>query len=91
VILLNPNHLLLKEANVKEFIENIARALVDHPDSVIVSEVEGEKTTVYELRVAQEDLGKVIGRKGQTAKAIRTIIAAVSAKKGKRALLEILE
>ena len=76
---------------MKEFIEHIARALVDHPDNVEVSEVEGEKTTVYELRVAPEDLGKVIGRKGQTAKAIRTLIAAVSAKKGKRALLEILE
>ena len=76
---------------MKEFIEFIARALVDHPDNVVVSEVEGEKTTVYELRVAQEDLGKVIGRKGQTAKAIRILISAVSAKKGKRALLEILE
>ena len=76
---------------MKEFIEFIARALVDNPENVEVSEVEGEKTTVYELRVAQEDLGKVIGRKGQTAKAIRTLIAAVSAKKGKRALLEILE
>jgi len=76
---------------VKEFIEFIARALVDHPDSVSVAEIEGEKTTVYELRVYQDDLGKVIGRKGQTAKAIRILIAAVSAKKGKRALLEILE
>jgi predicted RNA-binding protein YlqC (UPF0109 family) len=76
---------------VKEFIENIARALVDQPDSVKVTEIEGEKTTVYELRVYSEDLGKVIGRKGQTAKAIRTLISAVSAKKGKRALLEILE
>jgi len=76
---------------VKEFIENIARHLVDHPDSVNVTEVEGEKTTVYELRVYADDLGKVIGRKGQTAKAIRTLISAVSAKKGKRALLEILE
>lgn len=76
---------------MKDFIEFIARALVDHPDNVVVSDVEGEKTTVYELRVAPEDLGKVIGRKGQTAKAIRTLIAAVSAKKGKRALLEILE
>jgi predicted RNA-binding protein YlqC (UPF0109 family) len=76
---------------MKEFIEFIARALVDHPDNVEVTDVEGEKTTVYELRVAPEDLGKVIGRKGQTAKAIRTLIAAVSAKKGKRALLEILE
>ena len=76
---------------MKEFIEYIAKQLVDHPDSVSVAEVEGEKTTVYELRVNAEDLGKVIGRKGQTAKAIRTLIAAVSAKKGKRALLEILE
>ncbi len=76
---------------MKEFIEFIAKALVDHPDQVVVAEVEGEKTTVYELRVYQDDLGKVIGRKGQTAKAIRTIISAVSAKKGKRALLEILE
>ena len=76
---------------MKEFIEVIARALVDNPESVEVSNVEGEKTTVYELRVAPEDLGKVIGRIGQTAKAIRTLIAAVSAKKGKRALLEILE
>ncbi|MCD6163039.1 MAG: KH domain-containing protein [candidate division Zixibacteria bacterium] len=76
---------------MKEFIEVIARALVDNPENVEVTDVEGEKTTVYELRVAPEDLGKVIGRKGQTAKAIRTLIAAVSAKKGKRALLEILE
>ena len=76
---------------MKEFIGFIARALVDHPDSVDISEVVGEKTTVYEMRVAPEDLGKVIGRKGQTAKAIRTLISAVSAKKGKRALLEILE
>lgn len=76
---------------MKEFIEFIAKQLVDHPDSVKVSEVEGEKTTVYELRVYSEDLGKVIGRKGQTAKAIRTLISAISAKQGKRALLEILE
>jgi len=82
---------LNKEEIVKDFIEFIAKQLVDHPDSVNVTEVEGEKTTVYELRVYSEDLGKVIGRKGQTAKAIRTLIAAVSAKKGKRALLEILE
>jgi len=76
---------------VKEFIEYIAKRLVDHPDSVAVTEVEGEKTTVYELRVYVDDLGKVIGRKGQTAKAIRTLITAISAKQGKRALLEILE
>ncbi len=76
---------------MKEFIEFIAKQLVDNPDSVKVTEVEGERTTVYELRVFTDDLGKVIGRKGQTAKAIRTLIAAVSAKQGKRALLEILE
>ena len=76
---------------MKEFIEYIAKRLVDNPDSVQVSEVEGEKTTVYELRVHVDDLGKVIGRKGQTAKAVRTLISAISAKKGKRALLEILE
>lgn len=76
---------------MKEFIEYIAKQLVDNPDSVKVNEVEGEKTTVYELRVFADDLGKVIGRKGQTAKAIRTLISAVSAKQGKRALLEILE
>ena len=76
---------------MKDFIEHIAKRLVDNPDSVNVTEVEGEKTTVYELRVHNDDLGKVIGRKGQTAKAIRTLISAISAKQGKRALLEILE
>jgi predicted RNA-binding protein YlqC (UPF0109 family) len=76
---------------VKDFIESIVRALVDNPDEVRLTEVQGSKTTVYELRVGPGDLGKVIGKKGQTAKAIRTIIAAISAKQGKRAVLEILE
>ena len=76
---------------MKEFIEMIVRALVDNPDDVKLTEVQGEKTAVYELRVGPGDLGKVIGKKGQTAKAIRTLIAAISAKKGKRAVLEILE
>ncbi len=76
---------------MKEFIENIVRALVDNPDDVYLTEIQGSKTTVYELRVGPGDLGKVIGKKGQTAKAIRTLIAAISAKKGKRAVLEILE
>jgi predicted RNA-binding protein YlqC (UPF0109 family) len=76
---------------MKEFIESIVKNLVDHPDQVSVSEVEGEKTTVYELRVGPGDLGKVIGKKGRTASAIRTLISAASAKKGKRAMLEILE
>ncbi len=76
---------------MKEFIEMIVRALVDNPDEVRLTEVQGAKTAVYELRVGPGDLGKVIGKKGQTAKAIRTLIAAISAKKGKRAVLEILE
>jgi predicted RNA-binding protein YlqC (UPF0109 family) len=76
---------------MKQYIENIVKALVDHPDQVTVSEVEGEKTTVYELRVGPGDLGKVIGKKGKTAGAIRILISAASAKKGKRAMLEILE
>ena len=76
---------------MNEFIENIVRALVDNPDDVRLTEVHGERTTVFELRVGDGDLGKVIGKKGQTAKAIRTLIGAVSAKQGKRAMLEILE
>jgi hypothetical protein len=76
---------------MKEFIEHIVRALVDSPDDVRLSEVQGERTTVFELRVGEGDLGKVIGKKGQTAKAIRILISAVSAKQGKRAMLEILE
>ena len=76
---------------MKEFIEYIVKYLVDNPNEVKVTGVEGEKTTVYELRVGDGDLGKVIGRKGQTAKSIRTLLAAASAKSGKRAMLEILE
>jgi uncharacterized protein len=76
---------------MKEFVEFIARHLVDHPEAVTVKEVDGEKTTVFELRVGDGDLGKVIGRKGQTAKSIRTLLTAASARRGKRALLEILE
>ena len=76
---------------MKEFIEFIAKNLVDNPDDVSVKEVEGERTTVYELRVGTSELGKVIGKKGQTAKSIRTLLGAASAKLGKRAVLEILE
>ncbi len=76
---------------MKEFVEFIAKHLVDDPEAVKVTEVEGEKTTVYELRVGEGDLGKVIGRKGQTARSIRTLLAAASAKHGKRSVLEILE
>ncbi len=76
---------------MKEFIEMIAKHLVDKPEAVKVNEVEGERTTVYELRVGEGELGKVIGKKGQTARSIRTILSAASAKKGKRAVLEILD
>lgn len=76
---------------MKEFIEYVVKHLVDKPDEVHVNEVDGERTTVYELRVGAGDMGKIIGRRGQTAKSLRTILAAASAKKGKRAVLEILE
>ena len=76
---------------MREFVETIVTALVDTPDLVNLKEIQGERTTVYELRVGPGDLGKVIGKGGQTAKAIRTLMLAVSAKKGKRAVLEILE
>nr|WP_181447962.1 KH domain-containing protein [Dissulfurirhabdus thermomarina] len=76
---------------MKELVEYMAKALVDDPDSVEVHEVEGEQTSVIELRVAKEDLGKVIGRQGRTARAMRTILSAASTKLRKRAVLEILE
>lgn len=76
---------------MKELIEYIAKSLVDDPDSVHVTEVEGEQTSVLELKVAKEDLGKVIGKQGRTARAMRTILGAASTKARKRAVLEILE
>ena len=76
---------------MKELIKNIAQALVDHPDQVLVAEVEGNQTSVLELKVAKEDLGKVIGKQGRTARAMRTILSAASAKVKKRTVLEIIE
>ena len=76
---------------MKELIEYIAKALVDNPDSVRVSEIEGEKTSVIELNVSKDDLGKVIGKQGRTARAMRTILSAASTKVRKRAVLEIIE
>jgi uncharacterized protein len=76
---------------MKELIELIAKALVDNPDEVSVTELEGEITSVLELRVAKTDLGKVIGKQGRTARAMRTILSAASTKVKKRAVLEILE
>ncbi len=76
---------------MKEFIEFVVKHLVDSPDEVKVNEIDGERTVVLELRVGEGDMGKVIGRHGQTAKSLRTLLAAASAKNGKRAVLEILE
>jgi predicted RNA-binding protein YlqC (UPF0109 family) len=76
---------------MKELVEAIAKALVDHPEHVQVRAVEGEQVTVLELRVHPEDLGKVIGRQGRTAKSIRTILGATGMKMRKRLTLEILE
>jgi len=76
---------------MKELLEEIAKALVDNPEDVQVTEVEGEQTTVLELRVRNEDLGKVIGRQGRTARAIRTLLSAAGMKIHKRFVLEILE
>jgi predicted RNA-binding protein YlqC (UPF0109 family) len=76
---------------MKALIESMAKALVDKPEEVKVSEIEGEKTTVYELRVSQSDLGKVIGKQGKTARSMRTILGAAGTKIGKRCVLEILE
>ena len=72
-------------------IEYIAKSLVDNPDEVKVTEIEGELTAVLELKVAKEDLGKVIGKHGRTIRAIRTLLSAASTKENKRAVLEILE
>ena len=76
---------------MKELIEMIAKALVDNPNEVRVAEVVGEQTTVFELRVAQSDLGQVIGKQGRTADAIRTLLGAAGMKLRKRFVLEILE
>ncbi len=77
--------------NIRDLIEYIAKARVDYPDQVRVSEIEGEKTSVIELSVAKEDLGKIIGKQGRTAKAIRVILGATSAKLKKHFVLEIIE
>jgi uncharacterized protein len=76
---------------MRDLVEDIAKALVDHPDEVQVKAVEGEQVTVLELRVHPEDLGKVIGRQGRTAKSIRTLLGAAGMKLKKRFTLEILE
>jgi hypothetical protein len=82
---------MLLMSQLREFVEFMAKSIVDNPEEVHVTEVAGEKTAVIELRVASEDLGKVIGKQGRTAKAIRSILSAAAAKMKKRAVLEILE
>lgn len=76
---------------LKDLITEIAKALVDKPDEVNVTEVEGEQTAVIELKVAKDDLGKIIGKQGRTAQAMRTILGAASTKIRKRSVLEIIE
>ena len=76
---------------MKALIELMAKTLVDKPEEIAVAEVEGERTVVLELRVATSDIGKVIGKQGNTARAMRTILSAASAKLGKRCVLEILD
>lgn len=76
---------------MKELVEYMAKALVDFPDQVSVSEVEGNQTSVIELKVAKTDLGKIIGKQGRTARAMRTLLGAAAAKLKKRVVLEILE
>jgi predicted RNA-binding protein YlqC (UPF0109 family) len=76
---------------MKDLIAYIAKALVDKPEEVVVTEIEGHQTYVIELKVAKEDIGKVIGKQGHTARAIRTILGAASAKLKKRSVLEILD
>jgi predicted RNA-binding protein YlqC (UPF0109 family) len=76
---------------IKEFLEFVVKSLVDEPSEVEINEVAGDKVTLYELKVAKSDIGKIIGKKGKTAISIRTILNAVSVKHGKRAELEIIE
>ena len=74
-----------------EFVEYVAKSLVDYPDEVEVHQIDGEKTMIFELKVNKSDIGKIIGRGGRTIKAIRTLLVTTAAKNGFRAVLEILE
>ena len=76
---------------LKELIEYVVKALVDNPEKVEIKEIAGEKSSIYEIKVGEGDMGKVIGKEGRTANAVRTIITAAAMKQGKRAVLEILE
>ena len=75
---------------MKELVEYMAKSLVDNPDAVTVNEVDGEQSLILELKVAQEDMGKVIGKQGRIAKAIRTVVKAAAVKQHKRVIVEII-
>ena len=81
----------MSDIEMKDLIATVAKALVDEPDQVITTEIKGEQTSVIELKVAKGDVGKIIGKQGRTAQALRGILRAASAKLGKRCTLEILE
>jgi predicted RNA-binding protein YlqC (UPF0109 family) len=81
----------MDSTSLKELVEFMAKSLVDNPEQVEVNEIVGEQTTVVELRVSKEDLGKVIGKQGRTARSMRTILNAASTKLQKRSVLEIVE
>jgi len=76
---------------MKELVEVIAKSLVEHPEEVVVTEREGEKATVLELRVAQSDMGKVIGKQGRIAKAIRAVVKAAASKENRKIIVEIIQ
>jgi uncharacterized protein len=94
---MDPEELSLEETRteegciMKDFLDYVVRSLVDKPDDVDIKAVDGEKATVYELRLAKSDIGKVIGKNGRTIQAIRTLLTGASAKQGRRAVLEIIE
>src|ERR1700690_2988145 len=87
----NPDAAVWESTSLKDLVDFLARGLVDHPEQVEVEEIEEPDALVFELKVAEEDLGKVIGKQGRTAKALRTILSAASAKSRRRVILEILE
>jgi len=81
----------MPEGRIKELVEYMAKSLVEHPDQVRVEEVTGARSTVYELHVAQSDMGRVIGKEGRVANAMRSLVRVASAQSGRRAILEIVE
>lgn len=77
--------------STRDLLEQLVKSIVDKPENVEIKEIPGEKVVIYEVKVDREDLGKIIGRQGRTAKAIRTILAAISLKRGKKVVVEIIE